>query len=153
MKRPTLALAALLLCATAARAQPAEPLARFRFMAGLWAETKDGVVTREAWMPPLGEAMAGATQTNRPGRPPAIEHAKITIEAAGVTYTAIVPGQTPTPFVLKPGGPNEAVFENLARDFPQRVIYRACGPDLCARIEGTMDGKLQSQEWRYRRAP
>ena len=59
--------------------------------------------------------------------------------------------QPPTAFLLLPGGEGEAVFENKAHDFPQRVIYRRCGAELCARIEGTTAGKLQFQEWRYRR--
>ena len=29
---------------------------------------KAGVVTRETWLAPLGGAMSGATQTNRPGK-------------------------------------------------------------------------------------
>ena len=52
--------------------------------------------------------------------------------------------------MLNPGPGGGAVFENLAHDFPQRVIYRRCGEDLCARIEGAM-GK--GQDWRYARAP
>jgi hypothetical protein len=54
--------------------------------------------------------------------------------------------------VLKPGPAGEATFENLAHDFPQRIIYRKCGDDLCARIEGMMDGRLEAMAWRYSRA-
>ena len=43
-------------------------------------------------------------------------------------------------------------FENKAHDFPQRVIYRRCGAQLCARIEGVIGGKPQGEEWRYSRA-
>jgi hypothetical protein len=78
---------------------------------------------------------------------------RITVEPAGVTFTATVPGQPPTAFVLRPGPPGEATFENLAHDFPQRVIYRRCGEDLCARIEGQVAGRLQSQDWRFLRTP
>ena len=54
--------------------------------------------------------------------------------------------------MLKPGLPDgEAIFENPAHDFPQRVIYRRCGAELCARIEGTLQGKARSFEWRYSR--
>jgi hypothetical protein len=120
-------------------------------MAGSWIEEKDGVTTREVWLAPMGGAMAGATQTNRPGRRPTVEHAKITAEPGGLTYTALVGGQPPTPFLLRPGPEGEATFENSAHDFPQRVIYRRCGDDLCARIEGTIGGKLHGQDWRYRR--
>ena len=123
----------------------------FSWMAGTWSETKAGTTTREMWMPPLDGAMSGITQTNTAGKLVSIEVASITAEPAGATFTARPQGQPPTAFVLKPGKVGEAVFENLAHDFPQRVIYRRCGPDLCARIEGTMDGKAQSMDWRYKR--
>jgi hypothetical protein len=123
----------------------------FSWMVGTWSETKDGTTTREMWMPPLDGAMSGVTQTNAGGKLVSVEVASITSEPAGVTFTARPQGQPPTAFVLKPGKAGEAVFENLAHDFPQRVIYRRCGPDLCARIEGTMNGKAQGMDWRYRR--
>lgn len=144
-----LAISAISLPAVAA---PADDVAKLAWMAGSWIEEKDGTTTRETWLPPLGGVMAGAGQTNAPGKPPSVEHAKITPEPAGATYTTVVRGQPPTAFVLKPGlRDGEAIFENLAHDFPQRVIYRRCGADLCARIEGTIQGKVRSFEWRYRR--
>jgi hypothetical protein len=121
-------------------------------MAGTWSQAKDGAMVREMWLPPKDGAMAGVTLTTRPGKPANAEYAKITVEPAGVTYTAYVGGQPPTPFVLKPGKPGEAVFENPAHDFPQRVVYRRCGHDLCAGIEGMIKGKLEREEWRYTRA-
>ncbi|WP_309645608.1 DUF6265 family protein [Phenylobacterium sp.] len=144
-------IAAALLAAGAAQAAPAD-VDRLAWMAGSWMQEKGAVVTRETWIAPLGGTMAGITQTNRPGRKPQVEFTTITDEPAGVTFTARVDNQPPTPFVLKPGGEGEAVFENLAHDFPQRVIYRRCGEDLCARIEGTVSGSLKGQDWRYVRA-
>ena len=133
-------------------AAPAADVARLGWMAGSWIHEKNGTVTRETWLPPLGGTMAGAGQTNAPGKPPSIEHSKITAEPAGATYTAIVRGQPPVAFVLLPGlKEGEAIFENKAHDFPQRVIYRRCGDDLCARIEGTIQGQARGMEWRYRR--
>ena len=55
-------------------------------------------------------------------------------------------------FPLKSFEGGRAVFEQLGHDFPQRVIYWPCEADLCARIEGTMDGKLQGMNWRFVRA-
>ena len=124
--------------------------ADFSWMVGTWSETKDGTTTREMWMPPLDGAMSGVTQTNAGGKLVSIEVASITTEPAGVTFTARPQCQPPTAFVLKSGKSGEAVFENPAHDFPQRVIYRRCGQDLCARIEGTMDGKAQAMDWRYK---
>ncbi len=125
---------------------------RLAWMAGAWSETKAGVVTREVWLAPLGGAMSGVTQTNRPGKPAQHEFETITTGPDGaVAYTPIIRGVEPTPFALKPGSDGEAVFERAGDDFPKRVIYRRCGPDLCARIEGVVNGQLQGRDWRYSR--
>lgn len=148
--RFALALAALAL-ASAANAAPADDVAKLAWMAGSWAQEKDGVITRETWLSPIGGVMAGAGQTNTPGRKPFVSYYRISVEPAGVTFTAILPGQPPTPFVLLPGKDGEATFENKAHDFPQRVIFRRCGEQLCGRIEGTVQGKLEAEDWRYTR--
>ncbi len=143
-----------LLAATPCIAREPTPAAvdDLAWMAGAWTQTDDrGVTTRETWLAPLAGAMAGVGQTTRPGGKTSFEFMSITTEPAGPTFTARIEGQTPTPFVLKPGEPGEAVFENLAHDFPQRVIYRQCGEDLCGRIEGVIDGKVQAVDWRYER--
>lgn len=150
--RVALSLAVLAL-APPVHAAPADDVDALSWMAGSWISERDGVVTRETWLPPLDGAMAGAGQTTRPGKPPSFEHIRITAEPAGATYTAHVDGQPPVAFVMRPGPPGEAVFENKAHHFPQRVIYRRCGPDLCARIEGTLKGKARAVEWRYTRTP
>jgi len=137
--------------APATAADPAADVAKLSWMAGSWIQDKDGTTVRETWLPPLGGAMAGVGQTNRPGKAPYIEFTKISAEPAGATFSAMLPGQRPTPFVLLPGKDGEAVFENKGHDFPQRVIYRRCGKELCARIEGMVDGRLNYNEWRYRR--
>lgn len=149
MRRILVALA-LLWLATDARAATAADLGWLGWLAGDWTMEKDGTITRETWLSPVGDVMAGVTQTSRPGRPTTVEFATITAAEDGVTFVARVKGQPPTAFVLKPGGDGEAVFENPAHDFPQRVIYRRCDADLCARIEGLVKKELKSVEWRYR---
>jgi Domain of unknown function (DUF6265) len=136
----------------AALSGPPADVARLGWMAGVWSETKDGVVTRETWLSPLGGEMSGATQTNRPGKPVVHEFETITTEAGGtVAYTPIIRGVDPTPFTLLPGPDGEAVFERVSDEFPKRVIYRKCDADLCARIEGVVKGELRHRDWRYRR--
>ncbi|WP_310542310.1 DUF6265 family protein [Phenylobacterium sp.] len=138
----------LAILAAAAVAAPAD----LTWMAGSWTHEQDGIVTRETWLPPLGGAMSGAGQTNRPGKPARSEFMTITAEPAGLTFTAHVQGQAPTPFVAIPSDPGSAVFENLTHDFPQRVIYRRCGQNLCAGIEGVVAGKPRAEHWTYVRA-
>lgn len=137
------------LLTAAALAAAAADIDRLAFMAGSWDVARNGGHVREVWMAPVDGAMAGATLTTRPGKAAMVEFAKITAEPAGLTYTAVVAGQPPTPFLLKSLADGEAVFENLAHDFPQRVIYRRCGADLCARIEGTVGGAMKTHDWRY----
>lgn len=148
-----LALILLLFAPTSVLAGETASVADLAWMSGRWVQETRGGTVRETWMPPYQGAMAGVTQTHRPGKPVATEFSTITTEPAGVTFTAYLKGQPPAPFVLRPGASGEAVFENPAHDFPQRVIYRTCGEDLCARIEGTLNGKVQGMDWRYRRVP
>ena len=136
----------------AAQAAPADQVQGLSWLAGSWIQSAENRTVREVWLAPADGAMSGLSQTNRAGRKPFTEFMTITAEPAGATFTARLDGQPPTAFVLKPGPAGEATFENLAHDFPQRVIYRRCGEDLCARIEGVVAGKPQSQEWRYKRA-
>jgi hypothetical protein len=139
---------AAFLAAAAVSAAPADLPA---WLAGTWGQAKKTQTVTEMWLAPQDGAMAGVTLTTRPGRPPRAEYAKITREPAGLTYTAVVGTQPPVPFVAIPAEGGWLVFENKAHDFPQRVAYRPCDVDLCAAIEGLVNGKLERQEWRYKR--
>lgn len=139
------------LMAAAVLGEAASDVAKLSWMAGTWMQEKDGVVVRETWLAPRDGVMGGVGQTNRPGRKPFVEHVKISAEPAGATFTATLPGQPPTAFVLLPGKDGEAVFENKGHDYPQRVFYRRCGEDLCAGVEGVVKGELKREEWRYTR--
>ena len=122
---------------------------KLAWMAGSWAQETGTSTVRETWLSPKDGTMSGVSQTNRAGKPAFVEYMKISVEPAGATFTAMIAGQPSTSFVLVAGPDGEATFENKAHDFPQRVIYRRCGVDLCGRIEGTVGGKLQFQDWRY----
>ncbi len=139
----------LVILAAAGAMMGAGDVEKLAWMAGSWAQETGTTTVRETWLSPKDGTMAGASQTNRAGKPAFVEYMKISVEPAGATFTATIPGQPPTPFVLVPGPEGEATFENKTHDFPQRVAYRRCGVDLCGRIEGTVGGKLQIQDWRY----
>lgn len=132
-------------------------MAQMSFLAGDWIETKDGRTVEEHWIGPAGGVMAGLTisYADTPGARTAVESMSIVIRDGRFTFIARPEGRPETAFPLKEADNGYAVFENLAHDFPQRVIYSYDGDDtLEARIEGTIDGKAQSMEWRYvRKAP
>lgn len=151
MKLTISAAATLFSLAGGAYAQAVAP--DLSWLAGSWVQEADGRTVREAWLGPDGSGvMAGVGMAASAGRKPQIEFMRIDLKPDGATFTAMLEGQTPTAFVLLPGPDGQAVFENKAHDFPQRVIYRRCGQDLCARIEGMIGGKLEGEDWRYRRA-
>lgn len=144
------------LVAAAVLAGAAADVGELSWMSGAWVQERpDGTLVQETWLAPRGGVMAGVSQTSRPGRKPFVEYVRISAEPAGITFTALLPGQAPTAFVMLPraegGAEGEAVFENKAHDFPQRVFYRRCGEDLCAGVEGLQDGKPRREDWRYRR--
>ena len=120
------------------------------WMVGAWRQ--DGArVVQETWLAPLGGQMLGASQTLREGRPPFHEFMRIEAQDGALAFTATIPGQPPTTFSLASGTTEELIFENKAHDFPQRVIYRRCGDQLCAAIEGRQDGKDRRESWTYSR--
>jgi hypothetical protein len=109
-------------------------------------------VVSETWLAPEGGVMPGVGRTIRPGRTE-VEYMRIDEAEGTLVFIALVAGQPPTAFPAISVTAEGVVFENPAHDFPQRVIYRRCGVQLCARIEGMVDGKVRGMDWRYDRVP
>ena len=147
------AMAALMIggCAADAR-QPAD----LAWLSGYWVKCEDGLQVTETWSASRDGTMVGTNFTSGGGKP-AWEFLRIGPNDAdgAVAYFAQPAGQPVTAFPLAPAasGPAKAVFENLAHDFPQRIIYSRDGETLTARIEGMMDGKLEGMEWSFTSAP
>ena len=97
--------------------------------------------------------MIGMSRTIAGGKTVFIEYAQIA-EAKGETaYTvSLGMGARPVSFKLVKSSDSEAVFENPAHDFPQRIIYRLESKDsLFARIEGKEKGVSKGMDFRYKR--
>lgn len=144
---PALLLAA---CATA-RADPFEPVA---WLAGCWAQQGREAGSVEQWMAPAGGLMLGMARLVKQGRVVEFEFMQIRADADGrLHYIAQPQGRPPTSFGLLRHGDAEAVFENRAHDFPQRVSYRRTAADrLVARIEGEMNGKPRGIDFEMQRS-
>lgn len=99
---------------------------------------------------PKGNSMIGMHRDVGKGRTLGFEFLRIEQQGDAIVYLSMPNGRSPaTPFPLKEVGDLRVVFENLAHDFPQRIIYWKDGADLRARIEGTANGKIRGQEWRW----
>lgn len=125
----------------------------FAWLAGTWAFETDGRTVTEHWFPPEGGTMLGMSRTVADGRTVAYEFVILRQEADGtINYIAHPSGQATATFALVRWDGADAVFENTAHDFPQRVIYtRGDADTLHAAIEGISRGKQRRIEFPYRR--
>ena len=126
------------------------------WMAGCWELNvpQRQMTIAEHWMKPSGRTMIGMSRTVRGGKTTGFEFIRIVTSESGVDYVAKPSSsKDETAFKLVRSSATEAVFENLAHDFPQRIIYRSQPPDsLAARIEGTQNGKLNGMDIPMKRA-
>ena len=69
-----------------------------------------------------------------------------------LSYVAKPSGQAEAAFSMKSIDDGVVVFENLAHDFPQRIIYRRnADASVTARIEGTVKGESRGRDFPYTR--
>jgi hypothetical protein len=142
------AVAGMLTSGTVAQGKPA--LESLTWLTGVWRGVTGGVEMEEVWMPPKGGSMMGIHRDVGKGRTLSFEFLRIEQHGDQVVMLAMPNGQSPaTPFPLKEMAGTRVVFENPTHDFPQRIIYWKDGNDLRARIEGKMNGKAGSEEWRW----
>jgi hypothetical protein len=129
---------------------PKVALADLSWMAGSWSGTSRGIEMEEHWTAPKGNSMIGMHRDVGKGRTMLFEFLRIEQQGDQIVYLSMPNGRSPaTPFPLKEVTGTRVVFENPTHDFPQRIIYWKDGNDLRARIEGTMNGKPGSEEWRW----
>jgi hypothetical protein len=140
----------LLILATLAQAADASALS---WMAGCWRQESSGRIVDEMWMAPRGDGMLGMSRTVAKGRIVEHEFLQIRVQDGRLAYIAKPSRQPEATFTAKTVGAREVIFENLAHDFPQRIIYRL-QPDgnLAARIEGTEKGQVRGVDFSMQRA-
>ena len=129
---------------------PKLSIADLSWLAGSWAGEAKGIRMEEHWTSPSGNSMVGLHRDVGKGRTLLFEFLRIEQQGDQIVYLSMPNGRSPaTPFPLKEAFGTRVVFENPKHDFPQRIIYWKDGNDLRARIEGTMNGKAGSEEWRW----
>jgi len=132
---------------------PAGPAQALAWLAGYWAGTRDGVASEEHWTSPAGGALVGMHKDVRPDGKIFFEFFRIVENDQGtLCYLASPGGRPPVSFCAVETGDRRVVFENLAHDFPQRILYWLDETGaLHARVEGPGEGGTIGEEWVWRR--
>lgn len=138
---------ALFIGACGATAQ-APPSPTPDWISGYWLSCEGGEVA-ESWIGAGAGVLLGTNLTQ--GEQGGFEFLRIAENGhGGYSYFSMPNGRAPaTEFTMVTIEANRAVFENLAHDFPQRIIYERNGDELHARIEDA--GATQGMDWRFRR--
>lgn len=134
-------------------AEPKSSLERLAWLEGTWGGITDGVTMEEIWSSPAGGGLVGMHKDTKGGRMVSFEFFRIVErDSSGVCYLSSPGGRPPVPFCAIELGDRRVVFENREHDFPQRVLYwLERDGRLHARIEGTIGGKAQSEDWVWTR--
>lgn len=116
-----------------------------KWLAGCWQRGNVQRMVEEQWMSPSGRTMLGMSRTVTNGKLTEYEFVRLVEDSSGaIHYIAKPSGQPEASFTLVKTDGTEFVFENPLHDFPQRIVYRSCGPDsLNAHIEGMINGKTR----------
>jgi hypothetical protein len=150
-----LALSIVVLPAPGAPPAAAPRIADLAFLAGSWVTDAGPMRVEEQWLCPGPDTMIGMGRTTSvaKGKTAFFEYLRIETRGAGLVYVAQPKGGPATEFPLVRLEAGTAVFENLAHDFPKRVVYtRRPDGGLTARVEGDGSSPGQAEEFRYRRA-
>jgi hypothetical protein len=103
-----------------------------QFLSGCWA----GKGVEEQWNQPLGGQMMGMARTVKGPRVVFSEFMRIQTKDGVLVFTPRIGTKAaPVDFKAIKVSATEVVFENLAHDFPKRIIYRQTEGGLFARVE------------------
>ena len=124
---------------------------RLAWLSGCWTQPRTNGLVEEQWMTPRGGSMLGMSRTVIGGKTVEYEFLRIAVVGNALAYVAKPSGQAEATFPVKSIDDGVVVFENLAHDFPQRIIYRRTADGVTARIEGTVKGELRGRDFPYSR--
>jgi hypothetical protein len=129
----------------------ATDVAQLDWLAGAWEGDDAGTFNEEVWSEPKGGMMIAFHRDTRGGKAVSFEFLRVEQGDGGLVYLPQPRGAPATPFKLVESGPQRAVFERDANEFPKRVLYWREGESLHARIEGTRKGAPAAKEWVWRK--
>jgi len=146
-----LALCAVLLPRAIAEDATSPKVEQLAWLSGSWEGTAGKASLEEHWTEAAGGTLFGVSRTIVEGKTVAFEFLRIETRADGIFYVAQPNGRPPTDFKLAKLEGQSAGFENLAHDFPQRILYKKnADGTLTARIEGERNGKTTGRDFHFR---
>lgn len=121
-----------------------------KWMLGNWESKTDEGILYEDWKKVDDSTYNGhAYAISLDGDTTFTENAKVILRNGNIIYSVTGSDQESVDFTLV-DIEQQAVFENVNHDYPQRIIYKNLSTDsLFARIEGTVDGAEESEDFRY----
>ncbi len=124
-----------------------------KWMLGKWESKTDEGILYEDWNKLNDSTFNGhAYAISLDGDTTFNENAKVVLRNGTIIYSVTVNNEESTDFTLV-DNEQQAVFENINHDYPQRIIYKSLSSDsLFARIEGTVDGAEEAEDFRYGKA-
>ncbi|HET9276465.1 MAG TPA: DUF6265 family protein [Gemmatimonadales bacterium] len=127
--------------AAAKTARPEPPKVdfdKFKFMAGCWQGRLDkDTEIEEIWTTPSENLLLATTRYLKKERATGYEFTRIQATDSGVVFAASNDGRPENVYLLKRLVDEYALFENEAKSFPQRIMYRlASDGALIPRNEG-----------------
>jgi len=151
--RIALALLPLLLAAPHALSASPSKIEHLAWLAGCWQLDGQPAGAGEQWSILAGNTLFGSSRTLRDGRTVGFEFMQLRQHDDGrLVLTALPSGQNATDFNATRVDGNEAVFENPANDFPQRIHYRRLDDQRAhARIEIAQDNPKQAMDFSMHR--
>lgn len=130
------------------------PLDQVAWLGGCWQSAAGPRVVTEMWMPADGGVMIGGGRTVVAGKARAFEHLRLRADGDALVYTAIPSGQRETDFRSTAVSATGFTVENLAHDFPQRIVYTRTGDAaFTARVEGPGPNGPRGFDLAFRRVP
>ena len=140
------------LCLAMLGAGVQDPSARLAWMGGCWERRSPSRLIEEMWQAPRGGMMLGMSRTTAGDIVLEYEALRIYTRDGALIFAATPSRQPTAEFTSVQVGDSVVVFENMAHDFPQRVIYRhAPGDSMHARVEGTINGAERGVDFHYGR--
>lgn len=122
------------------------------WLAGNWISESEAETVEEHWLVPRGGLMLGIGRTVKTSGRRNFEYMRIEEKKGALTFFASPSGQPATPFKATSVTADKVVFENPNNDFPAKITYWKEGEQLRAKIEGEINGSVESMEWTWSRS-